>query len=262
LDRPGIGAASAYIRPANSEASLVARYAATEAWVTQLVTLAGKDRLALDPPAYGAGVYRRDALEEVGLWGGPGSDIKLSSELARSGWRTRFVAGAVAESMVVERLGDYWHQHLRWARNVMAADGSRRGRRRGNRPGPAAVARAIERWLASLGYNDRLILVAATGLATAGTLAWLVPLAYAGILASEVLVAAAKGARPFRSLLSIAAVVALSPIDAAGSAVASLMQASGRGRTWQRRTERSRSRRLSRRRPASDTGPAAEAEEV
>ena len=62
-----VGAAGAFIRPVNARAGLVARYAAVEAWVTQLVTSAARSRLDLNPPMLGGGaVYRRLALDEIG----------------------------------------------------------------------------------------------------------------------------------------------------------------------------------------------------
>lgn len=46
---PAVGAAAPYVRPANQDQNLVSRYAAIAAWVHQLVTSAGLDRLGLNP---------------------------------------------------------------------------------------------------------------------------------------------------------------------------------------------------------------------
>jgi 1,2-diacylglycerol 3-beta-glucosyltransferase len=48
-----VGSAAAYLTPDNAAAGPVAHYAAVEAWVTQLVSYAGKDRLDLNAPTPG-----------------------------------------------------------------------------------------------------------------------------------------------------------------------------------------------------------------
>ena len=89
----------------------------------QLVASAGKNALGLDPPTLGACAYRRTTLDEVGFFGTSvsGEDVRISAALTRAGWRIRFVEAAIADTMVVQKRQDYWHQHLRWARNVFSS---------------------------------------------------------------------------------------------------------------------------------------------
>jgi cellulose synthase/poly-beta-1,6-N-acetylglucosamine synthase-like glycosyltransferase len=63
---PCIGAVSGYLRPRNADGGVVARYAALETWLHQLVTSAAKDRLRLDPPTIGLWVVRHDVLDAIG----------------------------------------------------------------------------------------------------------------------------------------------------------------------------------------------------
>jgi Glycosyl transferase family 2 len=62
---PDVAAASAFVTTANPDATLVARYAALETWVHQLVTAAGKNRLALNPPTFAGSAERRRAGIQV-----------------------------------------------------------------------------------------------------------------------------------------------------------------------------------------------------
>ena len=115
-----VGAAAAFLHPANADVNIVTRYAAVTTWVHQLVTSAGTDRLGLNPPTLGAAAFRTTALERSN--GFPvvpvGVDVATSSRLVRQGWRTRFVAGAVANNTVVSSVSSFWRQHVRWSRAV------------------------------------------------------------------------------------------------------------------------------------------------
>jgi cellulose synthase/poly-beta-1,6-N-acetylglucosamine synthase-like glycosyltransferase len=185
---PSVGAVSGYMRPVNALASAVARYAAVETWMTQLVTSSGKDRLGLNPPTLGFCAFRLSAFEQIG--GLPpdavGEDLVATVLLTQTGWETRFVPEAIADNRVVHRLGDYWAQHARWAGNTFDA-----GRIGGWKQG--SVARRAEVWMMSAGYADRLALLAAAMLSAAGTLPFWVPLGYLGLRGVEVGVALAKG---------------------------------------------------------------------
>ena len=184
---PRVAAVAGYMRPENPGSSPVARYAAVETWMHQLVTSAGKDRLGLDPPTLGFGAYRRDALAAVG--GFPsvvsGEDVVLTVALVRAGRRTRFAPQARAGNDVVFRFGDYWRQHVRWTRDTFDSGRPRSGRR--------LHWREVEVWLLAVGYVDRLAFAAALGLGVAGVLPlWLAP-AYLGLRAVEVVAAVGKG---------------------------------------------------------------------
>ena len=218
-----VGAAGAYLRPGNANVSLVARYAAVEAWVTQLVTSAGRSRLDLNPPMLGGGsVYRRRALDQIGGFpSGPGAeDARASIALTRNGWRTRFVRDAVVDNTVVERWRDYWHQHVRWARSNYDTAGLQRG-------GSVPLGRKLEAWMVSAGYTDRIVLLAAFGFAAVGALPFWVPSAYLGVIAVAVVVAIIRGGAIRRLPLYLVATAALLPLDAAAT-VASGVQHLGR----------------------------------
>jgi cellulose synthase/poly-beta-1,6-N-acetylglucosamine synthase-like glycosyltransferase len=224
-----VGAAAAFLSPDNAERSGVARYAAVESWVHQLVTSAGKDRLDLNPPALGGCcAYRRVALEGVGRFRSePGEDVRVTVALTRAGWRTRFVPQALADNAVVHRWVDYWHQHIRWARNLFAAAGGR-ARVRGSVP----LGRRIEAWMLSVGYADRLALLAALPLTAAGRLPFRFPAFYLAVVASEVGAALAKARvarHAHRFLFWTAAFFAL---DVMASLAATLAHLGRRPRTW------------------------------
>jgi cellulose synthase/poly-beta-1,6-N-acetylglucosamine synthase-like glycosyltransferase len=184
-----VAAAAAMLRPENDTRSPVARYAAVEAWVNQLVTSAGRDRLDANPPALGASVYRQTALKQVG--GFPvvadGEDIALTVALTRAGWRTRFIAEAVADNCVVERLADYWQQHVRWFRGSMSAAPAPRATR--HHP----LLRRVEAWMLKASYADRLLFVTVAGLGVVGGATLWVPALYVIVRVVEVVVALAKG---------------------------------------------------------------------
>jgi len=226
-DRSVAGVAG-FVAPVNAAASLVARYAAVESCVHQLVTSAGKDRLGLNPPLLAASAYRRSILEPMGWFRGehPGGDARVTMAIVRAGWRTRFVRDAVAENDVVERWSDYWHQHVRWARNSLATV----GRRDKLGDGRLAVAPQIELWMQSTGYADRVGLVVA--LAARRRLPGWLPAAYVGVRAVEVPVAIAKAGamRHLPSLLLSTA--AFFVIDVMASIAAFAAHLGRRPRIW------------------------------
>jgi 1,2-diacylglycerol 3-beta-glucosyltransferase len=234
---PAVGATAGFVSPANAEAGAIARYAAVESWTHQLVTSAAKDRLDLNPPTLGACAYRRTALEQAGGFGGPdpGEDLQLSAELTRAGWRIRFAAAAVADNAVVAGWDVYWHQHVRWARNVFA---TARGRPRSTRPPAGGLARRVESRLAATGYTDRLAVVAATALALGGLLPVWLPAAYLAVLAVEVTVAVLKAGSGRRAPVFLVTTVALFPLDVLASAAATFAHVARRPRRWRPATRK------------------------
>ena len=226
-----VGAAGAYLRPVNANASLVARYAAVEAWVTQLVTSAARNRLDLNPPMLGGGsVYRRSALDEIG--GFPGGldaeDAGATISLTRRGWRTRFVQDAIVDNHVVEHGRQYWHQHVRWARTGYETVRLQRG-------SDVPLGRRLEAWMVSAGYSDRFALLAAAAFAAAGMLPIWVPLAYLGAIGLAVVVAIARGGAIRRLPLHLAAMVAMLLVDTAATVVAGVQQVRRRPLQWRTR---------------------------
>jgi len=231
---PCVGAAAAYISPANAAAGPVARYAAVESWVHQLVTSAAKDRLRLDPPTLGACAYRRIAFEEIGGFGdaASGGDVLTSAALVRAGWRTRFVRAAVAENLVAHSVRGYWHQHIRWARNLGGVARTRpRRAAAGPRPGPA---RRLEAWLSASGYADRLAFVVVAAAALAGILPWWLPIAYVAVTGLEVVVGAARGGAGAALPLFLLAATGVFVLDVVATGAALAAQAARRPRTWRR----------------------------
>lgn len=228
-----VGAVAGFLAPANATASPTARYAAVETWVHQLLTSAAKDRLDVNPPTLGgAALYRRAALEEVGWLGSApsGDDVRASVALTRAGWRSRFVAVAIADNTVAERWRDYWRQHVRWARDVFeTARGGAPGRVHPSRARPS-LARRVEAMMLSAGYLDRVAFAAAIALAAGGALtAWL-PVGYLGLRAVEVCVAVVK-AGAGRDLVAFLAVLPVFfSLDVAASVVAAAEHALRRRR--------------------------------
>lgn len=267
-----VAAAGGLIRPANGLASLTASYGALERLVHQQVTLRAKDRLDLAPAILGSNcAYRRTSLEAAGGFpsGALLEDSHLTVDLARRGWRTRFLPEAAAADRVPETLGGYWRQHVRWSRgfaDVAARQlpGQRTARPARRAPGPATPVATeprtpgvspVRRWfqrtelaLFSLGYLDRLALLASIGLLA------LRRLAGAGSRATELLAAllAANVALPYvQAILALLAERAPAAwwtrlpvlpfffaVDAAAAAWSTAMSASRRPAVWQP-TERS-----------------------
>jgi GT2 family glycosyltransferase len=247
---PDVAAAAAFVTAANPDDTLVARYAALETWVHQLVTAAGKDRLALNPPTFAGSAYRRSALEEIGGFppAGPGDDVCASAALTRRGWRTCFVRAASADHVLARRAADYWRQHLRWGRNVFDAgrigvpDGSAAGR-----------PRRLELALAAVGYGDRIAFAGALALAATRRLSPAVPAAYATLRALESVVAVAKAGHARRLPAHLAAAALVLPLDVAASVASAVTLRSRRPAAW-RSPERRRSGPIEERLPRDSGG--------
>jgi len=215
-----VGAAAAFICPANADENIVSRYAGVTSWVHQLVTSAGLDRLGLNPPTLGAAAFRRAALEQIG--GFPmvplGEDVATSIRLTHLGWQSRFVAEAVADNTVAAGLSVFWHQHVRWARATLGIPTSFPAR------SSASLLQRVEIRVSSVGYADRLVFAAAVTGAAIGVLpAWL-PLLYLAFPGLEILAALFKAGIRRRLPWFLLAVAALFIIDLAGSAAAMIAQ--------------------------------------
>lgn len=232
-----VGAVAGYLLPANADASVISRYAAVETWVHQLVTSAGKDRLDLNPPMLGGGsVYRREALDQIGgfLERAYAEDLRATVSLTRAGWRTRFVPEAVVENLVPSRPSEYWHQHVRWARNVFDAGG--RPRRRSSMP----LLQRAEELVQATGYLDRVVLIAAVVVAAAGALPFWLPAGYLALAGVEAAAGILKGGAGRRSPWFLLATVACFPLDLAGAVVATVAQLSRRPLVWRSPRQRAR----------------------
>ena len=222
---PRVGAAAALLAPVNADVSFVSRYAAVDAWVHQLITSAGNDRLGLDPPTFGASLYLRAALEGAGGFPEDGfhEDLAAGLAIASRGHRTRFVGHAVVDNWVVEDFRAYWRQHVRWTRGPFDAAAVVR---------PAgSLLRRLEARTVYLGYGDRVVFLAAVFLVGARVLPRWLPAAYLAIPALEVAVALAKAA-PTRRFPGFLASTVLFPLDASASLAAVASHVARRPRTW------------------------------
>lgn len=184
---PDVAATSGLIRPGNGLASPVATYAAIERLVHQQVTMRAKDRLGLAPAILGSNcAYRRTDL--VAADGFPDGafleDSHLTLAFAQQGRATRFLPEAVALDQVPETLAAYWRQHVRWGRGFHAVAGEQFSQRSQSfaagggpasapeaapsRTGLVCLALGLELWLFSLGYLDRLALLAGLAMLSLG----------------------------------------------------------------------------------------------
>ncbi len=215
------GCVSGYLEPANARTSLVSRYAALESWVTQLVRHAGHERQGVSSPSLGGNcLYRRKALEAVGGFpdGALSEDTEVSLAMQALGWRTRFHQPARATNLVVDSLGAFWRQRLRWSSGLATAK---------------AKSRQTIGWTKVIGYTDRLLVLAAALLAFLGWLPWWVLLVY-GAAPLSMAAAAVFRAGAFRDGFQVLlATLLLFPVDIAVSLVSALPGLRPRGsRSW------------------------------
>jgi cellulose synthase/poly-beta-1,6-N-acetylglucosamine synthase-like glycosyltransferase len=224
---PRVAAVAAFLHPVNAFSSTVSRYAALETWVTQLVGSAGKDRLDLNPPTFGACAYRRSALTDLGgFWtNGTGEDVESGLALVRAGWRTRFLQDAVADNAVAATAADFWRQRIRWGHANLGARNPRR--LQGGR-----IIDRIEGWNVSFGYLDRLFFLASISLAATRRLSWWVPAAYLAVpgLAVGAALLKAGAARDVGRFARSAAIVF--PLDVAASASGVVLHLLNRRNAW------------------------------
>jgi 1,2-diacylglycerol 3-beta-glucosyltransferase len=114
---PGADALQVARRPSNASASWLTRAQAEE----QLMDLASQcGRWATDGTAElrGNGMFvRREALEAAGGWNpfALTEDLELSTRLSAIGRHVTLAPEVPVHEEAVERLGDLWHQRVRWA---------------------------------------------------------------------------------------------------------------------------------------------------
>jgi cellulose synthase/poly-beta-1,6-N-acetylglucosamine synthase-like glycosyltransferase len=136
-----------YRQPMLHKINAVAAYVCLEAWTYQLVNLAAKETLNLNPPTMGGNcAYRKSALERIGGFppGAYSEDIEVSLAIADSGGRTHFIHDAVAYFVVADSFRHYFNQRLRWSHGLMVS------RRHVN---------GLEAALVVTGYLDRVVLL-------------------------------------------------------------------------------------------------------
>jgi cellulose synthase/poly-beta-1,6-N-acetylglucosamine synthase-like glycosyltransferase len=226
---PRVAATAGYTCPSNPTATWIARYASVETWTHLLVASAGKDRLGLNPPTHGNAVYRRGAFEDVGGFAtrGAGGDVRISVALTRAGWRTRFVPGATTRTAVAATWSEYWHQHIRWARNLFAAAAPTHAV--ATRCGPV---QRLELAMLTAGYIDRLLLFAALALACSGQMSFWWPFGYLAVIGLQVVVGLHKAGAEGDSVRFLAATATVLAVDVAASLVAVLAHLLSRPPAW------------------------------
>lgn len=215
-----VAAVAGYRLPLNADRGVVSRYAALEAWVHQLVVLAGKERWGWNPPTMGGNcAYRVAAVEELG--GFPAKtnteDIEMSLALIARGWRTRFVVDAVADSWVGESWRHYFSQRVRWAHGMY---------------GGGTRARSLETLAVSSGYVDRLVFVAACVLVLSHQMSVAWPAIYLLVPFLQVLAALAKAGQFRRTHIYLLGAPLMFLLDIASTAYATLLSFVGRRPPW------------------------------
>jgi len=164
---PRVAAVGGYTKPVVAPRNIVSAYAALEAWTHQLVNLAAKDRLDLNPPVGGGNcAYRRDALVRAGGFprGTFSEDTAVSLAMANNGGTLRFVRDAICEHRTTDSLRFFWNQRQRWSSGMASVVGQASG---------------LESVLVGLGYADRFVMLVVAALALAGSIGpvWLAVIA-------------------------------------------------------------------------------------
>ncbi len=205
-----------YRQPEFRKINAIVAYVCLEAWTHQLVNLAAKEALGLNPPTMGGNcAYRKSALERIGGFpaGSLSEDTEVSLALAGSGGRTRFVREAVADSF-----RHYLNQRLRWSRGLMACSRHVRG---------------LEAAFVAAGYLDRVVLLLVAACIVGGYLSpwWL--MAYAVPAVAAVITAVGKARPEPRLACTVFAIFPLMfVVDVAVSVFATLHGVTGRRIRW------------------------------
>jgi cellulose synthase/poly-beta-1,6-N-acetylglucosamine synthase-like glycosyltransferase len=144
----------------------------------------------------------------------------------RRGWRTRFVASAVADNTVVSGTRDFWRQHVRWSRAVFRLP------RTGKQRYAGSLAQRLELRASSIGYGDRLVFAVALGGAIAGMLPFWVPLLYLAVPGMEIVAALLKAGVRRRLPLFLLATVLFFAADLVASVAAVVLHVARRPYSW------------------------------
>ena len=218
-------AVTGYTKPVIAPRSIVSAYAALEGWTHQLVNLAAKDRLGLNPPVTGGNcAYRINALLRSGAFpsGALSEDTAVSIALANNGGVLRFVPDAICDHHATSTLRFFLNQRRRWSCGMAAVVGQARG---------------IESVFVSLGYADRIVFLTVALLVIAGSIhfSWLALIA--APVAAAVGSAIAKGRPAARELLLLAAGFPVMAAVDIGVSLSSLVNSvAGRRPAWAVRT--------------------------
>jgi cellulose synthase/poly-beta-1,6-N-acetylglucosamine synthase-like glycosyltransferase len=219
---PRVAAVTGYTEPRIAPRNIVSAYAALEAWTHQLVNLAAKDRLNLNPPIGGGNcAYRIDALIRAGGFpaGALSEDTAVSIALVNNGGVLRFVPTAICDHRATGSLRFFLNQRRRWSYGMAAVIGQARG---------------AESVFVSLGYADRVAAFAVASCIAAGWIhfSWLALIAVPA--AAAIGSAIARGRPTASECLLLAAAF---PIMAAVDVAVSLSAIAGRRPTWAARTQ-------------------------
>jgi hypothetical protein len=153
-------------------------------------------------------------------------DVAATVALIGAGWRTRFIADAIADNQVASTLAQYWHQHIRWFRGSLRTTLNADTRVR------TSVARRLEAWMLTASYSDRLVFVATAIFAPVDRLARLVAAAYLGIRALEIVAAVVKAGAARHAPRYLLSAAVFFVVDVAASAVAITLLLARRPPRW------------------------------
>ncbi|MBX7233501.1 MAG: glycosyltransferase family 2 protein [Caldilineales bacterium] len=241
---PQVAAVSGRTEAANALVSASAYYSASERLVHQRLTMAAKDRLHLAPAILGSHcAYRRSVLATLGgfLPGAFLEDTDLTLRLAAAGLRTRFVESIPAIDQAPATLNAYWRQHVRWGRGFQdVALGRERRRPSGPQSAPPlSFWLRLELFLFSLGYLDRLALLAAAGLLLSDAIlpthfdfpAWFF-IAVLVLPYLQVIAALVRTHKPWAWWLRLPFLLLIFPVDLLAAARSTLDTLLNRPRQW------------------------------
>ncbi len=126
---PGVGAVAGNVKVAN-RAGTLGRWQHLEYVLGFNLDRRLSDVLSCMTTVPGAvGAFRRDALEEVGLFSADtlAEDTDVTIALGRARWRVTYEAGAIAHTEVPASLRALWRQRHRWAYGTMQSLWKHRG---------------------------------------------------------------------------------------------------------------------------------------
>ena len=137
LAAPGVGAVAGNTKVGNRDRRL-GRWQHIEYVIGFNLDRRLYDVLRCMPTVPGAvGAFRREALEDVGLFSGDtlAEDTDLTIALGRAGWRVAYDAHAIAHTEAPGSLLGLWRQRVRWTHGTMQSVGKHRAALRGEHRG-------------------------------------------------------------------------------------------------------------------------------
>ena len=117
---PGVGGVGFRLNVSNETLSLITRYQAIEYGIVFTASRRFADAFSVLPNISGAaGIFRRDALLQVGGWACEvAEDSALTVRLRLHGWKLRFAPDAIALTVAPVTMVDLLLQRLRWDASI------------------------------------------------------------------------------------------------------------------------------------------------